>query len=94
MSAFALPLSRTLHCLVLLLMIAKSAIAQEDAMPVYGDWVCNIIYRLTGWLPKTPEQYWMGTLVAKLSESLPFIGRGILLETVNILKSVLLFSVS
>ena len=79
---------------VLILVFPVGAAFADSVMPEYGGWVCDIIYRLTFWLPKTPNQYWMGTLVAKLSDNLPFVGSGILLETVNILKSVLVLTAS
>ena len=74
---------------LIFLLISSFPVWAEGEMPKYGDWTCQLIARLTGWLPKTPPEYYFSTLAVNIADNVPFIGRGIFLEVTNIIKSVL-----
>lgn len=63
-------------------------------VPSYHQWVCAIIYRLTFWLPSTPNHLTLSSLSINLGDNLPFIGAGIWYETMNIVKTVLILVAS
>ena len=85
---------------VILIMLAiaffqDKAIAQTTTeMPSYGEWVCDLWVRSTGWLPQTPQEYWISNLALRVGDNLPFIGRGIFNELLNQIKMVLAWVVT
>lgn len=62
--------------------------------PTFGIWVCSISFKLTSWLPSTPYNMWLSTLVNRIGQNIPFVGRGILLAVVTDIKNVLILVAS
>ncbi len=56
----------------------------------YGIWVCSLQVKLTRWLPSTPYSLWLSTLANRMISDIPFLGRGIIVQTINNIKNVLL----
>ena len=55
----------------------------------YGVWFCSLQLKVTRFLPATPQRYWFSTLASKVVNDVPFLGGGILSQTLSNLKNIL-----
>ena len=67
------------------------AIANENnSIPTFGEWSCDILYRITYVLPKTPSDMLLSTLSDKIGDNIEFIGKGIFYGVISDVRDVLL----
>lgn len=61
----------------------------ESEPLTYGVWFCSLQLKVTRFLPTTSRNYWFSTLASKVVSDVPFLGGGILAQTLRNLKNVL-----
>lgn len=61
----------------------------ESEPLTYGLWFCSLQLKVTRFLPTTPQNYWFSTLASKVVNDVPFLGGGILSQTLRNIKNVL-----
>lgn len=73
------------------ILYSAPAIANDDnPIPTFGEWSCNILYRITYVLPKTPSSMLLSTLSNKIGENITFIGKGIFYGVISDVRNVLM----
>lgn len=76
---------------IFLILSSSPAIANDNnSIPSFGKWSCDIFYRITYILPKTPSDMLLSTLSNKIGDNIEFIGKGIFYGVISDVRDVLL----
>ena len=75
---------------ICLILSSTPAIANDNSsIPSFGKWSCDILYRITYVLPKTPSDMLLSALSNKIGENIEFIGKGIFYGIISDIRDVL-----
>ena len=73
------------------ILYSAPAVANDNSsIPSFGKWSCDILYRITYILPKTPSDMLLSTLSNKIGQNIEFIGKGIFYAVISDVRDVLL----